>query len=44
MESLSATDKAGREIVRLIAAHRFSPGERLLETALATELGMSRTP
>ncbi len=35
MESLSATDKAGREIVRLIAAHRFSPGERLLETALA---------
>ncbi|HPF85309.1 MAG TPA: GntR family transcriptional regulator [Aminivibrio sp.] len=44
MESLSATDKAGREIVRLIAAHRFSPGERLLETALARELGMSRTP
>jgi len=44
MEPVSATDKAGREIVRLIAAHRFSPGERLLETSLAKELGMSRTP
>ena len=44
MEPVSATDKASREIVRLIAAHRFSPGERLLETSLAKELGMSRTP
>ena len=42
--SLSATDKAFKEIVQLIAVHRFSPGERLLETALAKELGMSRTP
>jgi DNA-binding GntR family transcriptional regulator len=27
-----------------IAAHRFLPGERLMETELATEMGISRTP
>lgn len=43
-EPVTATDKAGSDIVRLIASHRFAPGERLLETTLAKELGMSRTP
>ncbi len=40
----NATERAGREIVRLIASHRFKPGDRLLETSLAKMLGMSRTP
>ncbi len=44
MEEKTAADKAQSEIVRLIAAHKFSPGEKLLETALAKRLGMSRTP
>jgi len=42
--NVNATEKAGREIVRLIASHRFKPGDRLLETSLAKILGMSRTP
>ncbi|MDI9371234.1 MAG: GntR family transcriptional regulator [Synergistaceae bacterium] len=44
MEEKTAADKAQSEIVRLIAAHKFSPGEKLLETTLAKRLGMSRTP
>lgn len=42
--NVNATEKAGREIVRLIASHRFKPGDRLLETSLAKILGLSRTP
>lgn len=39
-----ATDSAFREIRRLVINYEYKPGDRLYETTLAEEIGMSRTP
>lgn len=40
----SSQEKAKREIFRGLFSRRYSPGERLVENKLATDLQMSRTP
>lgn len=43
-EQLVASDKAFKEIVSLVMNHTYKPGDRLFETVLSTQLGLSRTP
>lgn len=42
--SITAEERASQAIIQLIIDHKYLPGEKLLETDLAHELGMSRTP
>ncbi len=44
MGKIKATDVALQEIAKLIISHKYKPGDRILETSLAQELNLSRTP
>jgi len=44
MTGLDVTETALSSIKNLIITHQYKPGDRLLETALAKELSLSRTP
>lgn len=44
MRELSSEDRAYREIVGMIVSQKYPPGSALVESQLATQLNMSRTP
>ncbi len=44
MKELDATEIALEKITDLLITHKYKPGDRLLETVLASELNLSRTP
>src|SRR6056297_3716519 len=44
MKELEATEIALEKITDLLISHKYKPGDRLLETILANELQLSRTP
>ena len=44
MRAPTAEDRAHQEILKLIVSQKYAPGDRLVESELAEELGLSRTP
>ncbi len=44
MAKVTAEDRAHKEIIKLILSQKYAPGDRLVESELAQELGLSRTP
>ena len=44
MRVAKSEEKAFRDILKLLMSQKYSPGDRIVEGDIATELNLSRTP